>query len=146
MYAIAYDCEGRAVWTSDIPHAAAMAARDLDRANPAGAPHFAEVVDPGATESGSHARAWLKSDDIDDDVTLDPEQAERWRTEGWDVTPLAPADRAMECRSVFSDDDLRRILDWHEEVRSTCGISADDDNLRKRIVGALRNTEQESEV
>lgn len=52
--------------------------------------------------------------------------------------------RDMECRSVFSGDDLRRILEWHEEVRSTCGISADDDNLRKRIVGALRTTEQES--
>jgi hypothetical protein len=52
--------------------------------------------------------------------------------------------QAMECRSVFSDDDLRRLLEWHEEVRSTCGISADDDNLRKRIVGALRRTEQES--
>jgi hypothetical protein len=51
---------------------------------------------------------------------------------------------ATECRSVFSDDDLRRLLEWHEEVRSTCGISADDDNLRKRIVGALRHTEQES--
>jgi hypothetical protein len=45
---------------------------------------------------------------------------------------------SLECRSVFSDDDLRRILEWHDEVRSTCGISADDDNLRKRIVGALR--------
>lgn len=52
--------------------------------------------------------------------------------------------QAMGCWSVFSDDDLRRILEWHEEVRSTCGISADDDNLRKRIVGALRNTEQAS--
>jgi hypothetical protein len=49
--------------------------------------------------------------------------------------------KATECRSVFSGDDLRRILDWHEEVRTTCGISAADDNLRKRIVGVLRDTD-----
>ena len=95
MYAIAYDCEGRAVWISDIPHAAAMAARDLDRANPTGAPHFAEVVDPGATESGSHA------DDLptDAEILASLEQGRRER-DAAAATMHSPGFRSMECRSV----------------------------------------------
>jgi hypothetical protein len=52
--------------------------------------------------------------------------------------------QATEQESVFSADDLRRVLEWHEEVRTTCGISVADDNLRKRIVGALREMEEKS--
>lgn len=97
------DQEGREVSLSELcrqdPEWAANRIRVLSEAP---AEMGADPDEPRTMDSGSRVRAWLKSDDTDDDATVCPEEAERWRAEGWNVTPLVPAARALDSRSVPS--------------------------------------------